>query len=401
MSARDQVVAMADPRALGAGSVGLFVRDVVYASSGIPLPVLLSQDVVDRYSDGRDGTPWADRAALMESVWETTSPAVRQPFAASSATTAPGSVSGHLILSSTSVTSSCRMLVSQLRLTPGPGATVGQGEEPQPPPGGAGEPDVPANGVCDSLTRPAPNSADLLADYAGPGRAVDHCVGAMKASTGAMLASRFPYVTPSGVIGPCDGWPTQQLVDGGYTENTGLGTIVDLAPQWLSLVRAHNTAALRGAGPAELVIPIVVYLDNGTGSDLTAPTRKITSELLVPPVGKSRAGFAQADTPALLQRAGALADVPSLWDGSVPATDAAQTVIRMWRPKPVLVVRQSTFPAVTAPLGWVLSQDSIRTMDRALQQQSEAVCTPARTADALCARGFGSLHDALQLLRNN
>ena len=36
----------------------------------------------------------------------------------------------------------------------------------------------------------------------------------------------------------------------------------------------------------------------------------------------------------------------------------------------VVVVQQSTFPAVTAPLGWVLSQQSMETMDRALGQQA-------------------------------
>jgi hypothetical protein len=53
-----------------------------------------------------------------------------------------------------------------------------------------------------------------------------------------MLASRFPFVTPSGVVGPCAAQGEQQLVDGGYVENSGLGTIVDLAPQWQSEVPA-------------------------------------------------------------------------------------------------------------------------------------------------------------------
>ena len=36
----------------------------------------------------------------------------------------------------------------------------------------------------------------------------------------------------------------------------------------------------------------------------------------------------------------------------------------------MVVVQQSTFPAVTAPLGWVLSQQSTDTMDRALALQA-------------------------------
>src|SRR5690606_3403555 len=132
---------------------------------------------------------------------------------------------------------------------------------------------------CNDLGRTAANSVDLLGTHRGPG-----CLGELTAATAGMLTARFPYVTPSGVVDSC---PTdageltrQQLVDGGYTENTGLGTIVDLAPEWLSLVREHNTGQLREAAP-EIVVPLVVYLDNGSGSDLAAPTRDLTNELLV------------------------------------------------------------------------------------------------------------------------
>jgi hypothetical protein len=440
----EQVTAMASPKALGSASVGLFVRDLLYSATGVPLPVLGSPDVVSRYGGSGPGTPWADRAALMESVWETESAALQEPFVpprpAGNASVRPEAPTGHLVLSSTSVATGCRMFVSQLALPrrmPGPIPATSpspiprpsaSAEQPSPtvtPPVSEGEEsDVPANGACDALGSPAPGSVDLLQDYAfdiprsrsdeklkvsgraqpadkvAPGQSDDRCISSLRASTAAMLASRFPYVTPSGVVGPCHGWPLQQLVDGGYVENTGLGTLIDLSFDWLTLVRAQNTAALirpKSADPVDVVVPVVVYLDNGTGSDLTAPTRKITSELLVPPVATGRAGKAQSDTPALLQRVGNLISPTNLWDDTLTNSDGYEEAVRSWRPLPVIVVHQSTVPAVTAPLGWVLSADSIATMDQALKDQSETSCV-GRTQDALCVRGFGSLKDVLDLL---
>ena len=182
-------------------------------------------------------------------------------------------------------------------------------------------------------------------------------------------------------------------------QNSGIGTVVDLAAQWLPLVQELNTADLRsGVEPIDLVVPLVVYLDNGTGSDLSTPTRKVTSELLVPPVGNSRAGKAQSDAPALLQRAAAMGAVDRLWDRGVVQPPGLDAAIEAWRPEPIVVVNQSTFPAVSAPLGWVLSQDSIATMDQALRGQAMVRCDLGRPQSALCAKGIGTLGDALAVL---
>jgi hypothetical protein len=99
------------------------------------------------------------------------------------------------------------------------------------------------------------------------------------AATAAMLAARFPYVTPSGHVGECarangDIAPLDQLVDGGYLENTGLGTINDLSDIWLPQVRKWNTDELQKSQP-KLIVPLVAYLDNATGTDKNAPKRDI------------------------------------------------------------------------------------------------------------------------------
>jgi hypothetical protein len=122
-----------------------------------------------------------------------------------------------------------------------------------------------------------------------------------------MLAARFPYVTPSGHVGQCgrasgDVAPLDQLVDGGYLENTGLGTINDLSDIWLPHVRKWNTDELQKPQP-KLIVPLVAYLDNATGTDKNAPKRNITNEFLLPPLAKLHAGSDAIADEASLQRA--------------------------------------------------------------------------------------------------
>jgi hypothetical protein len=385
-----QVEKMADPRALAAGSLGLFVRDLAYAATGVPAPALGSASVASRLQATGNGH-WADRAALIEAVWQTQAPGLDVPFVGGPK--AALSPTGELVLTSTSVGTGCRYLVSQVTLH-----------------------DSPAGTDCATLRQPVAGSVDLLSAYAAKDKDRDldnqHCVGPLLAATAAMFASRFPFVTPSGVVGPCGAiTEPDQLVDGGYVENSGLGTIVDLADQWLPLVRQHNTEQLRTATSPTLFVPVVLYMDNGTGSDLRPPSLKVTDEILVPSTANKRAQMQQSDTPTLLQRAATLVAANNLWDPSIctsgatpneePAACArvkrAGEQIDTWRPRPVVVVHQSTFPAVTAPLGWTLSEDSMATMNEALAQQAAVKCRP-ETKDLLCTRQLGSLADALALL---
>ena len=86
----------------------------------------------------------------------------------------------------------------------------------------------------------SPGSLDVV-------RLTDACGISLSTSAAAMLAARFPFVTPSAAL--CSAAAKQQLVDGGYIENTGVGTVADLAPQWLPLVRTHNSRIVsRGSG---------------------------------------------------------------------------------------------------------------------------------------------------------
>ncbi len=386
--ARDAAFAMATPDALGAATSGLFVRDTAYSATGVPFfgsPGFLP----DREPAG---LVWLDRAGLMESSWEQTS-GLSVPFLPSDPASGATAVTGDLILNSTRVADGCRMWVSQVDL--------GAGSQP----------------TCDFAATPAGHTIDLFAALGagatggtpGGSTATDHCLGPISAATGTMLASRFPFVTPSGVAGPCAGQLEQQLVDGGYVENSGLATIVDLAPSWLREVQRRNSAALAGAAsgpggsgsPVDIIVPVVVYFDNGTGGDLVVDPPAPTSEVLVPSTTTGRAKAALIDTPALLRNSARLIGAASLFGASTPAPNDLVQQIDGWRPKPVVVVRQSTFPAVTAPLGWVLSQESMATMDRALAQQATQAdpesADPHVTVASVDANG--SLRDAIRLAR--
>lgn len=387
------VDAMAAPDALAAASVGMFLTDVVYAATGVPL---LTADA------GR--WRWFDRAGHMERAWERAVPPLASSFTGSPDGRSLGEgPAGLLVLNSTSSTTLCRTLVGQALVT-GPN---GGGRPAVDAASGGGDPALDlARGAAAhplecTLAGQPPASADLL-DIAA------QCGQYLSRATAAMLAARFPYVTPTGVVCGREADTeaeetrgernrTQQIVDGGYLENTGIGTIVDLAPAWLPALRRHNDcvlgAAASGAHPppecsdGTLVVPVLVYLDNGTGADLAAPEPARQMEPVVPLVTGFRARGALSRTDAQLRRAEAAFAVEQLWTvpgsvtragtaaasaageapGRLPA-DAAAAVVRAWRPRAVHLVYQATEPMIAAPLGWVLSTRTTKTLTTALDK---------------------------------
>src|SRR6185503_3820137 len=89
----------------------------------------------------------------------------------------------------------------------------------------------------------------------------------------------FPYVTPSGLVRACQGGAVaDQVVDGGYSENTGIDTITSAVQQLMPALRARNAAALAGPGVVFLHNPVVA----STPGKPAAP--KATPEIVVPPL---------------------------------------------------------------------------------------------------------------------
>ena len=361
--AKAGVVAMSDPDALSVGSLGLFARDTLSTMTGI--------------SWGTREGAWLDRAALMEQAWERHEATLTRPFLDPPDATTRAGFAAALVLGSATAATGCRVVVSQLELRPG------------------ADPAAPSS--CADARAPAPMTIDLLDAY-GPGRPASgpgsedpdqRCLTTLMASTAAMLSARFPYVTPSGHVGPCqapDGSSraAEQLVDGGYVDSTGLGVLVDLAPDLMALIRKHN-AALTSVP----IVPYVIYADNGTGSDLGAAPPSSIPEVAVPPVGLLSGRGTQSAGHALLQRLDTAID--PLYAG-LPATATPD----QWRAAaaPITVVYQPTRPVIAAPLGWVLSAASTATMDQAL---TDSASCPTQVT-ALAGRGYGSLHTALKVL---
>jgi hypothetical protein len=394
--ARAQVIAMSGSSALAEAALGMIVRDTVYLATGVPFP---------------STTGWQDRAALIEDAWTrqwhpdgdpgAERGALSGPFLPPVATAADAvsTPPGFLVLNTTLVSTGCRVLISQLQLPHDSDAR-------------------PSDVQCDRAltadgTTSVANSLDYFSFFTarkedatggsgtpdGPAR-TPVCTGNLQAVTAALMTARFPYVTPSGVLGPCHGEGISQFVDGGYVENSGIATITDLAPSWSQLVRDHNDASLAGTGTVDLIVPMVVYFDNDTNGDLAAPTPGTTMEGIVPITAFLRTRGVMGAVPALLQRAADVTDSSRLW-AATPASAAAAAAVAAVRPRGVIVVNQSIAPAVTAPLGWSMSQQSVDSMNAALGRQLTHSCldgqgtVPAESTSLVCARGFGSLADAL------
>ena len=397
----DAVKQMAAPHILSRAADGTFVRDLVYGASGVP---------VQRYAEP-DPFTWKDRARLIEDGWADAPGAGGLDWGDRDYLTPNDELSpatGQLVLNSSDVKHACRVWVSQVS----PGTTVTESDARSFDP----------ERSCDKTPGPGARTIDLFSAYGPfvPGSEPESCLGRIRAATAALLTARFPYVTPSAVIGPCppveaEGgkaapyWPRTQLVDGGYIENSGLATITDLSDDWQSLVRNHNAEVLASPSSTEpLVVPIVVFLTNGDRRVVQpAIDTSPVSELAVPLLTYLRGGTSLSGNDALLERARAAVEL----DGFCPGTAAACTDLQNHFPSRVVVIDRVTQPEIGAPLGWVMSQASINSMDTAMTTgQLEVRCaanTPRRSGayapvqadretQPSCRTGYATLGDLVR-----
>ena len=377
---------MAEDEILAAGADGMFTRDVFYGATGVPLPRL---DVPQGIWD------WHDRARLIEQGWKGAYDRRGEPWGDRSFLddTDLSPVTGHLILNSTSVKGNCRVWISQLELPANGRATSDETFDPEY--------------NCDKVPGPGPRTIDLFSAYGPYTTRIERadrgaCLGDITAATAALLTARFPYVTPSAVVGPCPRrsstaediepyWPVTQLVDGGYIENTGLATITDLAPEWQRLVRDHNAAAADPAAGQDLVVPFVVYLSNG---DLDTTRPKVnqgpTSESSLPLVTYLRGQTSLSGSGALLERARESVQIEQF----CPDPDVCRDLGRAL-PRRVIVVDRLVQPEISAPLGWSLSGSTRKTLDEAIVPQFTADCHD-EPQPPTCQLGYAPLGELRQ-----
>ncbi|KRA32383.1 MULTISPECIES: hypothetical protein [unclassified Nocardioides] len=389
--------AIRGPDSLGAGAVALVTGDLLASTTGIRI----GAPAADTDPDG------TDRAATMQEVWVEAwdeagtgdGPADHRFIEEDDS--ALDTVTGHLVLTSTDSYDGCRALWSQIDLSPPEMSAAPSMTETSNAPGcgtgGAG-----------------PNSYDVLGSFGATEAttldADDHCVGNVSALTAGLVSGRFPYVTPSAVVGPCGELTETPLVDGGITDNTGLGTVIDLASQWGPLVRAHNDEVL-AAGTGSLILPMVVYLDNGPATSFGIDQRGGSiAESLIPLWAISAAATRQAPTSALLRQGADAAERFLCSEPSVVAPVAdptpCQQLLQQQTPEPqVFVVHQATQPTLSAPLGWVLSDASVEDLVSDMAEARSTGCptdasASTEPADPVCVDGHGTLFDLRKRLES-
>jgi len=339
----DAVRRLAGPEALSVGISGSIVGDLVAGTTG------------SRVQWEGSKLTWHDRAGLMEQAWENSVPELQTPY--SSEIQGP---TGALILNSTAAGSNCRVLVSQIELGP---KEAGAGPNCRDQDG------FPASSI----------------DFQN---SLSSCFPNMAWSTAAMLSARFPVVTPSGRmppyeghgVGKCEAGP-MQLIDGGYAEGSGLGTLAEIAPDVANLVRQNNIRVLTSGDGSSgtLVVPIVVYLDDEPGADLAPEEGKASPELLIPMIGRG-AHSRLASNAAWIQRiSNSFADIcptagPDKSDSARAGTtedseDRCQRAIDTVRSAvgaSVITASPPMSPSVEVPLGWTLSTASINHLEKAV-----------------------------------
>ena len=371
-AAEASIATIADPDALAAGIDGFMLRDTIAGYTGL--------DIRAAQMPGTARFP--DRAALMQAVWQDEDARLAAPFPLRRSW-----LPWTLLLNSTSVATGCRAVLSSVAL-PHPPASMVQDD-----------------GLSCGVGASGPSgSYDFFARL--------RCMRNISTATAGMLSARFAYITPSGTLNGCgqaSGTFSDQLVDGGYGDASGLSTLINLAPTLTARVREFNSRSIASAGPGQpvtLVVPVTVYLGNSVqpARAIVVPAR--TPEIRVPTSALSIGAATElTGTEALLQEAGA-ATAASAWltCGSADAVCAdARAIASTAVPDPLIMVVPTEFPGVAAPLGWLLSKDSQTALDEALGRDIAKV--PAcgvyqpdyLTQRPYCLPGMGDLAD-LRLL---
>jgi hypothetical protein len=197
------------------------------------------------------------------------------------------------------------------------------------------------------------SSKDLVDYLRCHGELLEHDV---RLSTAALLAARFPYVSPSGRITACQetGLHPTWVVDGGYFDNTGASAIVEIWDALAPVVVAYNRQ-----DTGVCLEPFLLQIDNHYADPPGPDPKKRTAEFQVPLKAVSgvrvghEANARQASTEAFTQP-----DRPLL-----RTKDGEDFFVLRYAH-----VYPRAHPGTRAPLGWTLSETSMED----LQDQLDA-----------------------------
>jgi hypothetical protein len=170
-----------------------------------------------------------------------------------------------------------------------------------------------------------------IQDYLCDGRDI-------RLSTAALLAARFPLVSPTGRV-TCNG-RSSYVVDGGYFEDSGVGTLDELWSSLEPLVASENAKA-----KGSCIVPLLIELDNHYGAPAGPGPDARPNELFAPlqALGQlSGAHDADARLTGALLFSGAIAPGQIVKRGDATLDRVAN-------------VYPLAHPGSEAPLGWTLS----------------------------------------------
>ncbi|MFH1330204.1 MAG: hypothetical protein ABIJ48_06110, partial [Actinomycetota bacterium] len=190
-----------------------------------------------------------------------------------------------------------------------------------------------------------------LVDYLCPGEDV-------ALATAAGMASRYPVVSTAARMAGDAGRGCSDtragavfVVDGGYLEGSGAGTLLDAWEALSDHVEQYNT----GGAPV-CIVPFMLHIDNGYESPRVSGNQAVPRELLVPvlALANSSSGITAARAEAALAF-------------EAPFTIGGTDVGLRFRDGSGEVEVESRYarlvtrahPGVQAPLGWTLSQASL------------------------------------------
>jgi hypothetical protein len=390
---------------------------------------------------------WADRASVLEDAWSNAAGsgvythdddgvAVDKTMLdlGQGWWTAPDNAESHLasagpvlLLNGTSVNDGCRTLAANVAgISSGNrGCLAGPVAATKVPPTGA------VSGSVDVLHNLLPSEREDSrgdnATYCGDGSGqLPADAQTVRATTAALLAARFPFVTPSGAIDTClmpdeaqlnrqDDAPadpleatrglgsptastsgpttaTTYVVDGGYLENTGILTLLQvwdvLKPRVLECNRSVASGVPEAGCPADSLGPILiepwfVMLENHYRSrNPPAPSADRPRELVVPLEALGKKGTTVATTP--MEQAIAV-DVSGVYGSRNPDEVTLRSCNRFVRLAPLLEPEgKDEFASVEAPLGWVLADGTRAGMRTALEESWDLNSADFGTLRARC-----------------
>ncbi|WP_328485035.1 hypothetical protein [Streptomyces zaomyceticus] len=357
---------LADENALSANIAALLYRDGTHAFHGMNH---IHNHTIE------------DRAAVFERAWEQTSPD-EWKRGLSSATLRDTEWRPFLLMNGTDVASGCRIAVSAHRTT---GAPLDD-ERLR-----CKKANIAARGQFATATVDAAAFNDA-ANCRTRNRG-------LRMSTAAHLSARFTYVSPSGTMYRCvstKGGPATvssiSSIDGGYLEGSGMAALLEFWSAVEPFVAAKNLEVAehngKAANPAErlpYVVPLVVLLDNHYSTKAPDPEIKPLDELDAPVTGY-RARTTAARTETLQQEA------LVRFTGPLPGT-----TLQVASATRSFLVTPRREPQISAPLGWVLSDMSINSMDSQLDTLAESPDPSLKPqVDSLAA---GQLSELIQLLK--